>query len=415
MGNKASAPPLAVKGEAIRLERIPLATASESLLSEWKEFEANSTPDSPTRDPDWLRGYFLEDLDKITSYLLYNRSDSVSGSASFLLKEDWPLRLHLGELTIAELPLRRLRFLGGAPALPEDESLYDRLFRELIATEGYDALCFTQIPVESFLWKYVTTSRLVREEFYRYKPEDASPHPLLRFGASFEEYMKSNFSANHRYKLRRKVTKFQEKAVGGLKLVRCTRPEDVARFLDAAVQVSRKTYQWNLHQRGLSATERFERRFRFAAEHGWFRSYLLICGETPCAFLGGYQWRGRYYHDELGFDPAFTQHNPGTVLQLMAIQDMFNYQRPEFIDFGSYDEYKEELATESYFHCDMMLLRRRPYCRFVQAAHYACRLTTRVAVRVLRGLNLKSRLKKLVRDRSVRAEQAPAASGEQRR
>ena len=60
-------------------------------------------------------------MDNITSYLLYDGMESVCGSASFLLK-DWPMKLHLGEVPIAELPLRRLRLLGGSPALPEEES-----------------------------------------------------------------------------------------------------------------------------------------------------------------------------------------------------------------------------------------------------------------------------------------------------
>jgi hypothetical protein len=402
MRNAASSPESAVHAPAIRLERIPLATASESLLSEWQAFEANSTPDSPMQDPEWLRGYFLEDLDKIISYLLYDRSGSVSGSASFLLKE-WPLKLHLGEVTLAELPLRRLRLLGGSPALPEDESLYDLLFRDLADNAGYDAVYFAQVPVESFLWKYLTTSRLIRTSFCRYKPEDASLHPLLRFGASFEEYMKNNFSKHHRRTLRRQVTRFQEEAPAPVRLLRYTRPEDVTPFLDAAIQVSRKTYQWNLHQRGLRATERLDRRCRFAADHGWFRSYLLFCGATPCSFIAGYQWRGRFYTDEIGFDPVFAKHSPGTVLRTMVIEDLFTYDKPELIDFGSYDKYKEEFANDNYTHCDMILFRRRLYCRFVQTAHYACRLTTKAAVRVLGGLNLKSRFKKIIRARSVSA------------
>jgi CelD/BcsL family acetyltransferase involved in cellulose biosynthesis len=257
------------------------------------------------------------------------------------------------------------------------------------------------------------TSPLVREQFYRYKPDDPSPHLLLRFGASFDEYMKLNFSTTHRYTLRRKVTKFQEASLGPVKLVRYTRPGEVVPFMDAAVQVSRKTYQWNLHQRGLSSTEKFARRYRFAADHGWFRSYLLFCGETACAFLSGYQWKGRYYIDELGFDPTFTKHSPGTVMHLMAIQDMFDYQKPDFIDFQSYGKYKEELSTESYLHSDMMLLRRRPYCRFVQAADFACRLTTKAAGRALDGLRLKSRIKKKVRDRSLSAER-PSTAGDKK-
>src|ERR1039458_4093077 len=117
MSNTASATPAV---QTIRLERASLATPGEPFLRDWKAFEANSTPDSPLQDPDWLRGYFVEDLDKITSYLLYDRLGSVCGCASFLLK-DWPLKLHLGEPTIAELPLRRLRFLGGAPTLRSEE------------------------------------------------------------------------------------------------------------------------------------------------------------------------------------------------------------------------------------------------------------------------------------------------------
>jgi CelD/BcsL family acetyltransferase involved in cellulose biosynthesis len=200
-----------------------------------------------------------------------------------------------------------------------------------------------------------------------------------------------------------------------VRLVRYTQPEEVTPFLHAAVQVSRKTYQWNLHQRGLRSTERFERRYRFAAEHGWFRSYLLFCGETPCAFLGGYQWRGRYYTDEIGFDPAFAKHSPGTVLQMMCIQDMFASEKPELIDFGSYDKYKEEFSNDNYTNCDMMLFRRRTYCGFARGAHYACRIITDGAVSALRGLNLKSRLKKKVRDRSVNAEQEAAIGRDKQR
>jgi CelD/BcsL family acetyltransferase involved in cellulose biosynthesis len=194
-----------------------------------------------------------------------------------------------------------------------------------------------------------------------------------------------------------------------VKLVRYTQPEEVEPFLRAAVQVSRTTYQWHLHQRGLRSTERFERRYQFAAKHGWFRSYLLFCGDTPCAFLGGYQWRGRYYTDEIGFDPAFAKYSPGTVLQMMCIQEMFASETPEVIDFGSYDKYKEELSNDNYTHCDMMLFRRRMYCGFAKSAHYWCQLITEGAVSALSALNLKGKIKNKVRSRSVNAEPDAAA------
>jgi hypothetical protein len=394
-------PVAASAAHKVRLERCSLGAANQRFLCGWEKFESGRGPDSPMHDPEWVRGYFLEDLPNITSYLLRDGNDLVCGQASFVLK-DWPLKLYLGELRVAELPLRRLRLLGESPALPEDESLYDLLFQELAAAPGFDCLHLAQISVESFLWKYVTTSPVVEKAFSRYQPEPASLHTSLRFGASFEEYMRTNFSKHHRKNLRRQITRFQEEAPAPVRMVRYTEPGEVSAFFDAAVEVSRKTYQWNLHHRGLRNVELLGRRYRFAADNGWFRSYLLFCGETPCAFIAGYQWRGRFYTDEIGFDPAFAKHSPGTVLTTMAIEDLFAWNTPTLIDFGSYDKYKEEFSNENYTHCDMILFRRNAYCRLVQASHYACQLTTRAAAGALEGLRLKSRLRKILRQRSTR-------------
>lgn len=384
----------------LRVHRIAVGSADEASLRAWKEFAEASPAEHPSQDPDWVRGYFKEDVPKISTYLVQDASGSVRGSASFLAKP-WPLKLYLGELTVAEMPLRRLRLLGGAPAIPEDEKLYDLLFQDLATNASFDAIHLAQVRVDSAFWKYLASSRLIRRVFAVYQPESKSLHPRLRFGSSFEEYMKTNFSKTHRHTLRRKVSRFQEEAPGPVRLIRYTEPGEVAPFLEYAVKVSRQTYQWNLHQRGLRETARFERRYGFAAERGWFRSYVLFCGETPVAFLGGYQWRGRYYTDEIGFDPAYSKNSPGTVLQMMAIQDMFAFDKPELIDFGSYDRYKEEFSNDNYNHCDLILFRRRPYCFVTRELHRGCGLATRAAVRVLHALRLKGRIKKSVRERSI--------------
>ena len=235
------------KNAQYSLRQTRLTSAAQSVMNQWLQFEAQNPSDSPMQDPEWIAGYFSEDLDNISTYLLYE-SDSVCGSASFLLK-DWPLKLHLGEIGIGQLPLRRLRLLGGTPNFPNDERSFDLLFNQLAAQEGYDALYFTQIPVDSALWNYLTTSPLIGRSFHRYVSEEPSLHPRLRFCESLEAYMKK-FNKTHRHTLKRKVSRFREEAPGELRFVRYTRPDEASLFLDTAVEVSRKTYQWNLHQRG---------------------------------------------------------------------------------------------------------------------------------------------------------------------
>jgi hypothetical protein len=400
--NSHPAPATAPQIDQYSLQATTLGSASDFLLADWRAFAAQHAQESPIQDPEWLRGYFADELENISTYLLY-KSGRICGSASFLLKP-WPVQWHLGELKVAELPLRRLRLLGSSLLFPENEAVYDLLFKELAnRINDFDALYLTQIPVESYLWKYLTTSQLLRKTFQPYVSEEASLHPRLRLGKSFDEYMKK-FSKTHRHTLRRKVTRFEEEAPGKVRFERYTRPDQVIPFLDDAVQVSRKTYQWNLHQRGLRATELIKRRLLFAAEHGWFRSYLLYCGDTPYAFLAGYQWRGRYYTDEIGFDPVLAKRSPGTVLQMLMIQDLFSYDPPEFIDFGSYDKYKEEFSNDNYQHCAMFLFRRGTYPWLVRSGDYSSRLITKTLSRTLAALKLKSKLKKIIRNQSVKGE-----------
>src|ERR1035438_840598 len=104
------------------LQRTSLARASDATLAEWDAFRRRRSPDSPVHDPLWLRGYFDGQLHNLHTYMLY-RSGSLSGVASFLLK-NWPLKWQLGEVTVAQPSLQRMRLLGGTLNLPEDEVAY---------------------------------------------------------------------------------------------------------------------------------------------------------------------------------------------------------------------------------------------------------------------------------------------------
>jgi hypothetical protein len=221
---------------------VPLDGPGETFLSEWQSFHRQYCKDSPMHDPEWLKGYFDGQTNNLFVYSLY-QSGSLCGLAPFLLR-DWPLKWYLGELAVAKFPLRRFRLLGGTLAFPDDEAACDALFSEVVQSNiDFDMLQLEEIPIDSFLWNYLHHSKLVRELFLSYQPELPSPHPVLRFRGSFEQYM-GKFNSKHRNTLRRKLKKLREGALGQMRLARFETPQEVSAFLEQAVKVSRKTYQW---------------------------------------------------------------------------------------------------------------------------------------------------------------------------
>lgn len=377
------------------LQRVSLAQVDRSTLADWESFSSRQGTASPQQDPVWLRGFFAGQLDNLRVYFLY-QSGKLCGVAPFLLK-DWPLKWHLGEVTLARPRMRRLRLLGGGLNFPEDVSAYDMLFNELARTENsFDTLYFEEVPPESFLGRYLQTSLVVRHTFRRYLPEPPAPHLQLRFRGSFEDYM-TKFSKKHRHELRREVRRVRDGALGEMRFVRYTNPEEVSVCLRAAVEVSQKTYQWNLHQRGLISTDLLEQRMVFAAEHGWLRSYLLFCNDIPHAFLIGFQYGRLFLPHEMGFDPAAAKYSIGTVLQLLAVEDLFAFNVPEIVDLGGYGTWKNTLSTDSYLESKVFLFRPGCYTRFVQEGHQISQVVTRMTTAILERARLKTRLKKMIR------------------
>ena len=377
------------------LQRDVLAAASPSLVSQWQRFHTEHSADDPMRDPEWLRGYFEGQINNLSFYSLMHGGE-VCGLVPFL-RRDWPLLLQFGAWSVADLPLTRMRLLGTGLNFPDDEAAYDLLFSELAKSgSGFDAVYLEGVPIDSFLWRYLHDSRLIRRSFLSYSPSPPSPRPVLRLEGSYEQYL-GKFNSKHRNTIARKIKKLRDGALGEMRLVRYEAPEEVDTFLDQAVEISKKTYQWALHGRGLSMTSLLRDRLAFAAQRGWMRSYLLFCGDEARAFLLGFQYNGRFLLHETGFDPELAKHSVGTVLQMLTVEDLFNCKRPHIFDLEDYGAYKEVLATESYDQGKLFLFRPSLYARFARAGHRACDGANRAASTVLDKLNLKTKIKQRVR------------------
>jgi len=380
------------------LYRLMLDADGRKVPEEWRRFAAE-TNCNPMHDPDWLTVHFAGKGEPVFVYLLY-RSGSLCGVAPFAFN-NWPLKWHIGEMTVAELPLRRLRVVGGAPRFPDDKEAWDLLFRYL-AQSGFnaDAIYFDAVPIESFLWRYMTESRSLRRLFRKYVPQTPAQHYFLRLNGCFEEYMKG-FSSKHRKNLNREVRKLKDGEAGEMRFIRYTRAEDLPEFIDFAVAVAQKTWQWNLLHSGV-ANPASHRRLRIEAEHGWLRSYVMVCGETPVAFIVGFQYGGVFLFHEVGFDSAYAKFSVGTVLFLLTIEDLFNYQKATVMDLGSHGTYKDSFTKESSLEGSVFLFRRGSYTAAIQMGHRFFQAGSNFGSSMLDKFGLKERIRKKIRGASVR-------------
>jgi CelD/BcsL family acetyltransferase involved in cellulose biosynthesis len=372
-----------------------LGASAESLTSRWQSFQEMHSADDPLQDPEWLKGYFEGQTNNLRFYSLH-RGGSLCGLVPFL-RRDWPMAWHIGPWRLAKLPLKRLRMLGRTMNLPDSDDAYDLLFRDLAQPHSeYGAVFLEDVPLDSYLWEYLKRSKLVRSSFLTYEPEPPSPRLLLRLDGTFDQYM-GKFSGKHRKNLNREVKKLREGALGEMRLVRFESPEDAPAFLEQAFEVSRRTYQWNQYQRGLSATDLITARVKFAAARGWHRSYILYCGGRACAFVLGFQYRGRFLLHEIGFDPDLAKYSVGTVSLLLTVEDLFKNNPPSVLDFESYGKYKEALSTESYLQSKMFLFRRSAYNHVLRVGHRSCASANTILSSLSEHINLKQRLRRRLR------------------
>jgi len=341
------------------VRQLSLDSVPDHILAEWKRCNVRYENDLLHCDPEWLFVQFRGRERTIQVFLL-ERSGELVGAVPFEL-HNRGMQLSFGGIPLVRLPLRRLRLLGYSFSIPADEGAHDALMAGLVQPGlNFDAVFLEYVKVDSFLWNYLGTSPLVQRHFLRHCRRGPLPHPLVRFAGTFDDYLKS-FSAKARKNRLREIRKLREQFQ--VELVRIRKPEEVDAFVDCAAHISRQSWQFQVLGWGLAAldTAVWKGRLKFAAERGWLRSYLLRCNGVGCAYIVGIQHRRRFYYAVIGFDQAWAEHSVGTVLQLLALEDLFNEDPPEIYDFATYAEYKARLATESYPEESIFLFRRRFY------------------------------------------------------
>lgn len=375
-----------------RIREIRLNEDLQGVVQSWKECNSSFRDHSIHCDPDWIAQHFKRERENVHIYLL-EKSGKILGAVPLALYKQ-PLRCQLGDSIVAKFPMRVMDLQGYTPNLPASESVYDMLFNQIL-TSDFDAIHMNSLKTESFLWTYLHHSPLISRFFRYYSRRGTTPHLLIHLSGSFDSYMKK-FSAKTRKNRYREIKRLGER--GEVQLVRVSEESQVDAFLESAYAISRKTWQfdrfgWGIASRNLDAVRD---ELHMLTQHGWLRSYLLLCGGAPCAFIFGQQYGTTFYPAAAGVDPAWSNFSVGTIILLLVLKDLFAKNPPECYDLGSYAEHKEHFANESYPEAAVWLFRRRAYPLMVSGVYQACNSVSTKAAMILDRLNLKSRVKQLI-------------------
>lgn len=215
--------------------------------------------------------------------------------------------------------------------------------------------------------------------------------------ADFDSYMKT-FSGKTRSTLRRKLRKM-ESASGGTIDWRTFRTQDeMEEFHRHARAVSALTYQEKLFDAGIPGDPGWIAEMRALARTDSVRGYLLFLSGEPIAYLYCPVQDARVTYGYLGFDPRQAALSPGTLLQLLATEQLFADDRFRLFDFTEGEgAHKELFSTHQRLCADVLYLRPTIVNWLLTGLHRSNRALFDAADRLMARIGLRTWLRQKFR------------------
>ena len=316
-----------------------------------------------------------------------------------------PLKFFLGEVTIYKKALRRLELGAGAVIASnrvgnDDGMDIEKEFMAAICGElsPGEVLSFEGLPTAGRLTRIISEDPEIHKNFQILYVGKPYSHRFARLPKSFDEYLRQ-LGTRSRKSVQYSRNLLKRECDGDVSAVCFDTIESVDRFLDDAIEISKKTYQWRLLGLGLRNREKSRATFRFAAERGWLRCYILYCKGAPVAFMVGYQYANRFFYIDVGYDPEWANFSVGSVLQWEVIEDLYKRgNTPTIFDFSTgYGRHKSRFGKDAREEVNILLLPATPGNRMLAAAWRGVNTVSDTAVLALDGLGVKQSLKKAIR------------------
>jgi CelD/BcsL family acetyltransferase involved in cellulose biosynthesis len=296
------------------------------------------------------------------------RDGELFAVAPILLRR-WVWDCRIAWRPLVRIPMRLAHVLGTSLLAPPDLESQEMLIAAIDrAADPYDVLLLEQVAVGSPLWETLERSPLLRRRYYTRLPVGVTPRHVAELPGDFDSYL-AGLSRRSRKRLRHNVRSLEKACQNGLRVARVTRPDELGAFLRQAEVVSQRTWQARHLGHVVGAAGPAASRLTIAAERGWLRSYLLMNGDEPLAFVVGFQSDGTFQYYRIGYDPKWASYSPGTSLLFRLVEDLFVHDPPTRVDFGHGDAaYKRIFGTHTHPEANVLLVRRSARGAFACAA-----------------------------------------------
>lgn len=227
-------------------------------------------------------------------------------------------------------------------------------------------------------------------------------HYFVRIDGPFEDYMAS-FSAKTRSTLVRKVKRFKKLSPDAEHFKVYRHPNEMEDFIQQARIIAEKTFQEKLFGCGLPDTQAFRKELVERARLGHVEGYVLFSGQRPISYIHGPISHGSIIlYDHVGYDPEFCQFSPGTVLQYMVIEHLFNEGHLKIYDLCTGEgEHKRLFANDHRLCAELYYFRPKARYLVIFFADYAFQIISRWITWTMEKLRIKNRIKRFLRNRAT--------------
>lgn len=317
-----------------------------------------------------------------------------------LIDDNWqrasvPLKFQIGDIILGRATLSLFRRSARLDERPLDFGDTPEPPRQFDDADGY------------VVWSHPIATKLpilrVHHNAILYTPRQYRRF-FVDLSGGFEGYM-TTLSRKTRSGLRRKLRKFAQASGGEIAWRQYRTPEQIETFFSEAKKLSARTYQERLLGVGLPNDQDFIASALALSREDRVRGYLLFLNAEPISYLFCPISQQVVSYDHLGYDPAYASLSPGTVLQILALEALFDEQQFNTFDFTEGEgQHKEIFSTGSCLCGDVFMVRLRAGPMSVVMLHHAMSRASTATGAILDQMGIRSRLRRLVRRQSTRTK-----------
>jgi CelD/BcsL family acetyltransferase involved in cellulose biosynthesis len=301
-----------------------------------------------------------------------------------------PFSLNLGEFTVARI--YRPAIVEASYFLEIDPAVVEAVPRPQLREARVGIAYVESCPMnagKAFLCRVPDGVRYIARRYNHYYTE---------VRGTFDEYL-GGFDRKRRHELRRTVRRFKEFSKGQIDFRQYGEPQQVPEFCRYARELSAKTYQERLLDRGFPGGDEYADRLTRLAETGALLGFVLFHTDQPIAYMYGFLEKGGVCSlRQMGYDPAYREWSPGNVLHYLVVQTIFHDTKVAVIDYSEGEGYHKSLFSNCSVMCaDVYLLEGRFADMVAVLAHAAASKLSRLGVRASAALGVKAFIKDWIR------------------